>query len=102
MTLNERIQSVSQMDDIEVLQCIKDENPLVCVRAICEATTRKIRSEAAIEAIRGLKADARIFWNQYKVGMFAEAALAILGVEEYRGESREVIRLIVGNLDFVA
>lgn len=100
MELNERIQAIAKMTDDSVIGSITDKNPLICVRAICETVIRRIKSKEAINAIRNLKQDDRVFWIQYNVGMFAEAALAILGVEEYRGESWEVRNLIISNMNF--
>lgn len=98
MNTNARIENITKLDDRAVISAISDENPLVSVRAICEVTARNVISKEAKKALQDSRHNDRTFWNQYKVSTFAKAALDILGMGKYQGNSVEVKELIDSKL----
>ena len=99
MTLQEKINSIPQIRDDEVVNAINDSNVIVCVIAICEAVKRQLRSENAKNAIVRSKTDNRKFWNQYYVSTFADAALDLLGFQKYTGTDDDIKALIKSGMD---
>jgi hypothetical protein len=68
-------------------------NGIVC------ATLFNYTDEDIIDRIKALKDD-HVFFSGYTVSDFAIAALSVLGIEEYKGDSRKINSLIEVKLNF--
>lgn len=100
LNLTDLAERIPQMSDTEVTKALRHENFMVRTKAICEAVSRNLNDLNTIEAIRALKSDSTCFWNQYLVQHFAIAALDILGVETWQGESEQIDALVESRLHF--
>lgn len=100
MTLTELAEKIPVMDDGELVRALHHDNFIVRTKAICEVVKRGIDTTEAIEAIRKLGKDSTVFWNQYKVKDFADAALELLGVQENVNKNEQVKRLVKSKLLF--
>ncbi len=89
-----------KLDTQLLINMMYSRNVIHKCAAICEVTRRNIHSSQAISILNALKSDESIFWNDYKTQDFAIAALDILKIKPYRGEKREVKRLIESQLCF--
>lgn len=76
------------------------ENPLNQCGIICELTRRGLHSSSCRDAIRSLRDNTAVFWNNYLVSDFANAALDLMGWDDYNGERDEVKALISARLAF--
>ncbi len=76
------------------------ENPMNQCGIICELTRRGLHSSSSRDAIRKLKDDKSVFWNNYTVSDFAIAALDLMGWDKYSGKREEIRNLINAELSF--
>ncbi len=83
-----------------LLSMCYDQNPIVVCEAICEIIRRNSKSIEEHDALISLCDNKTVFWNNYLVSDFAEAALDILELKKYSGERYEVRRLISSKLIF--
>ena len=72
---------------------------MIRINAIAETYQHEIKNKLFIQRLKELTTDEIVICG-YRVGDFAKAALHLLGVEPYTGDSSDVERLIEGNLDF--
>lgn len=100
MTLNDTIKRIPLMSDSEVTAMLGHANFIARTKALWEATERGLSDSRTLDAIRKLKEDSTVFWNQYLVQDFAIAALDILGTEKYNGQSERINVLIQSRLQF--
>lgn len=66
----------------------------------CRIVSNRDVSESAVSFLKNTMSDERSFWNDYLVSDFAYAALDLLGIEKYKGDRHEVLRLIESKLAF--
>lgn len=88
------------MNDNELVEALYHKNFIVRTKAICEVTKRRVNTSEAIEAIYKLKNDSTVFWNQYKVQDFADAALELLGERDGTDKNEQVRALVKSKLQF--
>ncbi len=90
----------NKFDSSLLVQMLPVENPLNQCGIICELTRRGLHSSTCRDAIRKLKDSKAVFWNNYLVSDFANAALDLMGWDDYSGEREETINLISTQLRF--
>ena len=83
---------------IEMLD--KSNGSIMKCDLICELVARNYHGTSFENALENLSESEQVFWNNYKVSDFADAARHIMGFESYLGERQETRTLIESKLNF--
>ncbi len=76
----------------------KDKAVGKCV-IICELVNRKASSAIIKEVLTKEKNNNNSCWNSYLVSDYATAAMHLLGMNKYKGNKEEIIRLIAWGMN---
>lgn len=83
-----------------ILECLNRE-VLFKIDAIICSVQHNIVEENVVNKISSMKNDDEYLRSvAFTVGEFSSAALHLLGIEEYTGENKSIIRLIESKFDF--
>lgn len=97
--INTIIANMQNGSRADIIYGLTDGSELLHINGIINAVKYSMDDEEIISKIRDLKDD-HVDFHHYEVSHFALAALDILGIEEYNGNSKYVKSLIECRLVF--
>lgn len=83
-----------------LVEILPKETPINQCAVMCELVRKDARSSAIRNELLRLSKSKDVFWNNYMVSDFANAALDLLGFVPYRGSRSEIKDLISAKLVF--
>lgn len=97
---NDLISAMKLGDESSIYRGLVHGGAIYRINAIIQTVKHRILSDDIISKIQDLKEDDIRLMGVYKISDFAISALALLGIEEYRGDDEIILRLIKSKFDF--
>lgn len=97
---NDLISAMKLGDENGIYRGLVHSGAIYRINAIIQTVKHKILSNNIISRIQELKEDDIRLMGVYKISDFAISALALLGIEEYRGDNEIILKLIKSKFDF--